>query len=188
MDFPNLSFSLALADSTSPQFRLQAQALNHYVSGLAHTPSISKTNVPTLTLEPLLSSALPFHTIHLFLLSSFYSAVSLSISVSAGVKCKAETGHGRENVCVCTSSSDPWDRPLSGLRTSPAFVSPGQQEREEEQTFNKNIVCPAWRQSAALYTTEEESGASMLASKGSGGQQVRWDGGPDELVEEFGAK
>lgn len=188
MDFPNLSFSLALVDSTSPQFRLQAQALNHYVSGLAHPPPISKTNVPTLTLEPLLSSALPFHTIHLFLLSSFYSAVSLSISVSAGVKCKAETGHGRENVCVCTSSSDPWDRPLSGLRTSPAFVSPGQQEREEEQTFNKNIVCPAWRQSAALYTTEEESGASMLASKGRGGQQVRWDGGPDELVEEFGAK
>lgn len=33
MEFPNLSFSSELTDSTSPQFRLQAQALNHYVSG-----------------------------------------------------------------------------------------------------------------------------------------------------------
>ncbi|XP_029385524.1 uncharacterized protein LOC115061354 [Echeneis naucrates] len=30
VEFPNLSFSLELTDSTSPQFRLQAQALNHY--------------------------------------------------------------------------------------------------------------------------------------------------------------
>lgn len=35
VEFPNLSFSSELADSTSPQFRLQAQALNHYVSGTA---------------------------------------------------------------------------------------------------------------------------------------------------------
>lgn len=34
VEFPNLSFSLELSDSTSPQFRLQAQALNHYVSGI----------------------------------------------------------------------------------------------------------------------------------------------------------
>lgn len=33
MEFPNLSFSLELADSTSPQFGLQVQALKHYVSG-----------------------------------------------------------------------------------------------------------------------------------------------------------
>lgn len=32
VEFPNLSFSSELTDSTSPQFRLQAQALNHYVS------------------------------------------------------------------------------------------------------------------------------------------------------------
>lgn len=32
MEFPNLSFSSELTDSTSPQFRLQAKALNHYVS------------------------------------------------------------------------------------------------------------------------------------------------------------
>lgn len=35
VEFPNLSFSSELADFTSPQFRLQAQALNHYVSGTA---------------------------------------------------------------------------------------------------------------------------------------------------------
>lgn len=33
VEFPNLSFSSELTDSTSPQFGLQAQALNHYVSG-----------------------------------------------------------------------------------------------------------------------------------------------------------
>lgn len=38
MEFPNLSFSSELADSTSPQFRLQAQALNRYVSGTAPLP------------------------------------------------------------------------------------------------------------------------------------------------------
>lgn len=32
VEFPNLSFSSELTDPTSPQFRLQAQALNHYVS------------------------------------------------------------------------------------------------------------------------------------------------------------
>lgn len=75
-------------------------------------------------------------------------------------------------VCVCVYArvpQTPWDRPLSELRTSPAFVSlasSGQQEREEEQTLNKNIVCLAWRQSAALYTTEEESCGLMLALKG----------------------
>lgn len=39
VEFPNLSFSSELADSTSPQFRLQAQALNHYVSGTVSRPS-----------------------------------------------------------------------------------------------------------------------------------------------------
>ncbi|XP_037550026.1 suppressor of tumorigenicity 14 protein homolog [Nematolebias whitei] len=34
VEFPNLSFSSELADSTFPQFRLQAQALNHYFSNL----------------------------------------------------------------------------------------------------------------------------------------------------------
>ncbi|XP_022050813.2 suppressor of tumorigenicity 14 protein homolog isoform X1 [Acanthochromis polyacanthus] len=34
VEFPNLSFSSELTDSTSPQFRLQAQALNHYFSEL----------------------------------------------------------------------------------------------------------------------------------------------------------
>ncbi|KAF7668839.1 hypothetical protein LDENG_00279660 [Lucifuga dentata] len=34
VEFPNLSFSLELSDSTSPQFHLQAQALNHYFSQL----------------------------------------------------------------------------------------------------------------------------------------------------------
>ncbi|XP_034718683.1 uncharacterized protein LOC117938269 [Etheostoma cragini] len=34
LEFPNLSFSSELTDSTSPQFRLQAQALNHYFSEL----------------------------------------------------------------------------------------------------------------------------------------------------------
>ncbi|KAM4606089.1 suppressor of tumorigenicity 14 protein homolog [Polymixia lowei] len=34
VEFANLSFSLDLADSTSTQFRLQAQALNHYFSQL----------------------------------------------------------------------------------------------------------------------------------------------------------
>lgn len=33
VEFPNLSFSSELTNSTSPQFRLQTQALNHYVSG-----------------------------------------------------------------------------------------------------------------------------------------------------------
>lgn len=37
VEFPNLSFSSELMDSTSPQFRLQAQALNHYVSGMVDT-------------------------------------------------------------------------------------------------------------------------------------------------------
>ena len=32
VEFPNLSFSSELTDSSLPQFRLQAQALNHYVS------------------------------------------------------------------------------------------------------------------------------------------------------------
>lgn len=32
VEFPNLSFSSELIDSTSPQFHLQAQALNNYVS------------------------------------------------------------------------------------------------------------------------------------------------------------
>lgn len=35
VEFPNLSFSSELTDSSSPQFHLQAQALNHYVSGTA---------------------------------------------------------------------------------------------------------------------------------------------------------
>lgn len=43
VEFPNLSFSSELTDSTSPQFRLQAQALNHYVSG---TVDISTTASP----------------------------------------------------------------------------------------------------------------------------------------------
>ncbi|XP_054606889.2 suppressor of tumorigenicity 14 protein homolog isoform X1 [Nothobranchius furzeri] len=34
VEFPNLSFSLELSDSSSPQFRLQVQALNHYFSKL----------------------------------------------------------------------------------------------------------------------------------------------------------
>ncbi|XP_071341324.1 suppressor of tumorigenicity 14 protein homolog [Trachinotus anak] len=34
VEFPNLSFSSELTDSTSPQFRLQAQALDHYFSEL----------------------------------------------------------------------------------------------------------------------------------------------------------
>ncbi|KAF0028110.1 hypothetical protein F2P81_019197 [Scophthalmus maximus] len=34
VEFPNLSFSSELTDSTSPQFGLQAQALNHYLSDL----------------------------------------------------------------------------------------------------------------------------------------------------------
>lgn len=45
VEFPNLSFSSELADSTSPQFRLQAQALNDYVSGIPPTA--------TATLSPL---------------------------------------------------------------------------------------------------------------------------------------
>lgn len=40
MEFPNLSFSSELTDSTSPQFRLQAQALNHYVSGTLDPESV----------------------------------------------------------------------------------------------------------------------------------------------------
>ncbi|MED6247317.1 hypothetical protein ATANTOWER_024508 [Ataeniobius toweri] len=35
VEFPNLSFSLELTDPTSLQFRLQAQALDHYVNGNA---------------------------------------------------------------------------------------------------------------------------------------------------------
>lgn len=38
VEFPNLSFSSELTDSTSPQFRLQAQALNHYVSETVSLP------------------------------------------------------------------------------------------------------------------------------------------------------
>ncbi|XP_034003479.1 suppressor of tumorigenicity 14 protein homolog [Trematomus bernacchii] len=34
VEFPNLSFTSELTDSSSPQFRLQAQALNHYFSEL----------------------------------------------------------------------------------------------------------------------------------------------------------
>ncbi|XP_054893854.1 suppressor of tumorigenicity 14 protein homolog [Poeciliopsis prolifica] len=34
VEFPNLTFSLELTDPTSPQFRLQAQALDHYFSKL----------------------------------------------------------------------------------------------------------------------------------------------------------
>lgn len=57
MEFPNLSFSSELADSTSPQFRLQAQALNHYVSG---TVDLSVTASPLNdTLERCLTFPLP---------------------------------------------------------------------------------------------------------------------------------
>lgn len=57
MEFPNLSFSSELADSTSPQFRLQAQALNHYVSG---TMDLSVTASPLNdTLERCLTFLLP---------------------------------------------------------------------------------------------------------------------------------
>lgn len=59
VEFPNLSFTSELADSASPQFHLQAQALDNYVSGSADTsrdtpsstprPSSSSVAVQTLT-------------------------------------------------------------------------------------------------------------------------------------------
>lgn len=124
MDFPNLSFTSELADSTSPQFRLQAQALNDYVSGISPSarPSIFKADVSILTLELLVSSVLPLHGIRphgtcltfvfivlfvFFVPTLAVSSASVSSSDSAGVKCKAETGHGTVCVCVRPSSPDP---------------------------------------------------------------------------------
>lgn len=81
VEFPNLSFSSPLADSASPQFRLQAQALNHYVSGLAPPPSpifpprlrnrcfLPSSSAPSSHLTPAVHSFLLFFFVILLLCS-----------------------------------------------------------------------------------------------------------------------
>lgn len=107
-------------------------------------------------------------------LSSFvpylFLVFHLSLSLSSGVKCKAETGAGSS---VCASPGTPRDGGLSGPRTSPAFVSSAglrQQEREEEQAFNKNIVCAPLTQSATLCAPRYRDPESRSLTPGLRGQ------------------
>lgn len=141
VEFPNLNFSSELMDSTSPQFRLQAQALNHYVSGMVDS-SIDYNPLPVSFTPPsqnntallliILFCCLPLHSYFPFSLSVLSSSLPLALSLSAlfspsfclslvvlNVKLKQELGTVCEQV-----PKTPWDRPLSELRTSPAFVSP----------------------------------------------------------------
>lgn len=63
VEFPNLSFTSELADSASPQFHLQAQALDNYVSGSVDnsrdtpstTPRSSSSSVAVQTLTQIIS-------------------------------------------------------------------------------------------------------------------------------------
>lgn len=143
VEFPNLNFSSELMDSTSPQFRLQAQALSHYVSGMVDS-SIDYSPLPVSFMPPsqnntallliILFCCLPLHSylFSFFFISLVFLPPSCSLSLSAlfspsfclslvvlNVKLKQELG----TVCVQVPKT-PWDRPLSELRTSPAFVSP----------------------------------------------------------------
>lgn len=88
VEFPNLSFTSELTDSSSPQFRLQAQALNHYVSG-AMDLSVSECHLScclTFTLRADLAALTltlyspKLFTAALFLLPSFLSLRSYFFS------------------------------------------------------------------------------------------------------------
>lgn len=157
--------------------------------------SLSKTLLPSSS--PLSShsrlcvSSLSSPSSHVcFLYSSLFClTLSLSVSLSGGVKCKAETGAVHS---VCESTAPRGTGSFQGPRTSLAFVRPArprQREWEEEQSFNKNIVCEAFRQLTTMCAAHYRERMNQPGQ----GSRARWDdrrtkitSGGQRLI--FGAK
>lgn len=141
MEFPNLSFTSELADSASPQFHLQAQALDNYVSGTADNSMDTPSPPPSILFLcccsdfnhpfPALSFILCFFFLAFFLLTfkiyhcipTFTSSLRPSLDWGLNVKLKQE-------LCVCVRAPEKpprtWGRrgSFSEPRTNLAFVSP----------------------------------------------------------------
>lgn len=113
MEFPNLSFTSELADSASPQFHLQAQALDNYVSGSADTcrDTARHTHLPSILFLCCCShlntnhvfaalSFPPFPSLDLLIMQLCIPTFTSSLLPFTLSKCKAETG-AVHAVCVC---------------------------------------------------------------------------------------
>ncbi len=185
IEFSNLSFSPDLADPSSTQFRLQSQALSHYVSinihnSLSVPPSATKPvsswslwNVAVLQ-RPLkercsalaLSNAKSARAAGPVVRSSFIvtllnvNQALLSLRPLHGpLECKASCNRSPARCEVARWDWLPEDCGFSRPRTRTVFVrgtGPRRAEWEEEESFNKNIVCGLpHTQSDALYLFAE---------------------------------
>lgn len=185
IEFSNLSFSPDLADPSSTQFRLQSQALSHYVSINIH----NSFSVPPSTTKPVSPWSLRNAAALQRPLKERCSPLALSDAKSARaagpvvrsslivtllnvkqalpslrplrgpLKCKASCNRSSARCEAVRWDRLPEDCSFSGLRTRTVFVrgtGPRQAEWEEEQSFNKNIVCGLpHTQSDALYLFAE---------------------------------